>query len=101
VRCGSDGAHPMRVEPRGNITSWNRNGFASHSPRPRSFMFHYRILRLLFSEAEPRFVHKLYTKSGAMWRPNAFCCVLYANCTQSVAPSFYERTYCVYLSVGS
>ena len=43
-------------------------------------MFHYRILRLLFSEVEPRFVHKLYTNSGAMWRPKHFV----AFCIQTV-----------------
>jgi hypothetical protein len=66
--CGSDGAHLARVKPRGNITRWNRIGVASNSPRPRSFMFHYRILRLLFSE------YKLYTICGAIILRTSIAC---------------------------
>ena len=63
-------------------------------------MFHYRILRLLFGEEDPRFVHKLYTKSSATWRPKHFV----AFCKQTVHNLWRHHStnkYCVYLSIGS
>jgi hypothetical protein len=75
-------------------------GIASNSPGPRSFMFHYRILRLLFSEVEPRFVHKLYTKSGAVWRPKRFV-TFRRQTVHNLCGAIILQKYCVYLSIGS